>query len=192
MTKQLVVVTLMLALAGGGWAESAVHTRTVDITTPPTGSAVFNYGTGEFTITGGEGLVTVKMVQGTGTATMTALKVTGKLAQGQVAGLVAYGPVHVETTTPPDAQGNGGSQVTASADNRAEYSETTQKVLLYGNAQADYVSLPEGPEAMRAHFTGETIEADLISKSLTVTKAHIAAQEPLKPPAGAAAPAPKR
>jgi hypothetical protein len=189
MTKQLVLVVWLLALAGGvSLAQSAVHTRTVEITTTPTGTATFNYGTGEFTITGGDGLVTVKILQTTGEATLTAPKVSGQLAGQKVARLVAYGPVHLVNTTPPDASGAGGSKIIASADNRAEFSEANEKITLIGNAQADYVSLPDTPEAMRAHFTGDEIEADLNTKSLTVTKAHITAEEPIPPKA---APEPK-
>ena len=183
MTKQLVLVVLLLALAGGvGQAAGAIHTTSVDITTTPTGSTSFNYRTGEFTITGGDGLVTVKMQQTTGTATLTAPKVVGQFAGQKLARMIAYGPMHLEDVTPPDAQGNNGSKIVASADNRAEFSDAAEKVVLYGNAQADYVSLPETADSMRAHFTGEEIEADLNTGSLTVTKGvHITAETPLNP-----------
>jgi lipopolysaccharide export system protein LptA len=194
MTKQLVLVALILLLAAGvSLGQNSVKTQTADLVAP-NGTLVFNYLTGEFTMTGG---VTVKM-QGTRDATMTAPKVTGKLSHNnQVSSLVAYGPVHLEIITAPDAEGNRGD-VKATADDRAEYSEITQKITLIGNAVADYISLPEGPDSRRAHFTGEAIEADLNTSMLTVTKAHITVQTPLKPPeapaapAGTPAPAPKK
>jgi hypothetical protein len=155
----------------------------------PNGTLTFNYLTGDFTITGGTGLVTVKM-QGPDEAIMTTPKVTGKLSKNkQVADLIAYGPVHLDIITPPDAQG-ARAQVIASADDRAEYSEVSQKITLYGNAVADYLSLPEGPDSTRAHFTGDTIEADRNTGLLTVTKAHITAEGPVKPKPAPAAPAP--
>jgi hypothetical protein len=191
MTKQLVLVAVMLALAGGRClAEGAVHSRTVDIDTSPTGKSDFKWDTGEFTFTGGDGLVTVKVRQGPNVTTMTAPKVSGKFTDNKVSRLVASGPMRVEALTPPDADGKGGSRVMASAEDRAEYSEVTQKITLYGNAMADYVALPEGPDSIRAHFAGEAIEADLNTKSLIVTKSHITADVPLKPKETPAAPAP--
>jgi lipopolysaccharide export system protein LptA len=173
-------------------AQASVKSQSADIK----GQAItFNWVTGEFTLTGD-----VKVqIQGPNQATLTAPKMTGKITQAgtKLMSLTAYGPVRVEIITRPDPQGNRG-RIDATATDKAVYSEAAQKIMLYGGAVADYVSLPEGPDSRRAHFTGDEIEADLNTDTLQVTNTHITVQSPLKqpeapPPAPAAqtpAPAP--
>lgn len=179
--KMLVTVPLLVCLgvllAGAvSRAQTAAKTQSADI---EGATGTFNWVTGEFTLTGA-----VKVqIQGANQATMTAPKMTGKITQSgtKLMSLAAYGPVQVEIITRPDPQGNRG-RINATATEKAVYSEATQKIVLYGGAVADYVSLPEGPDSRRAHFTGEEIEADLNTDLLTVTKARVTVQAPLKPP----------
>ncbi len=177
------VLVAILAMAGAGFAQTGTRTESADIKSE---SGSFNWATGEFTLSTN----VVVTIVGANAASVTAPRMTGKLSKAgdQILSLVAYGPVRMEITTPPDEAG-GRARITGTAKDRAEYSETTQKILLYGGAVADYVSLPEGPESRRAHFSGEVIEADLKTSVLTVTKAHITVNAPLQPPSAPVAPA---
>ena len=195
MAKQARVVTVLWVLAGLllvsclAFAQDSRKTQSAEIRGD---SSVFNWIKNELVLTGN---VSVQVTSPNAT-TFTAPKMTAKFskAMDQILTLVATGPVRVEITTAPDADGVR-SRITATGNDKAEYSETTQKIKLLGDAVADYVSLPEGPESRRMHFTGEEIEADLNTSLLTVRKPHISFSTPLKPPAetpapGAPAPAP--
>lgn len=176
MTVPLLVLAALLLAGAVALAQTAAKTQSADI---EGATGTFNWVTGEFTLTG-----EVKVqIQGANQATMTAPKMAGKITQTgtKLMNLSAYGPVRVEIITRPDPQGNRG-RINATATDKAVYSEATQKIVLYGGAVADYVSLPEGPDSRRAHFTGEEIEADLNTDLLTVTKARVTVQAPLKPP----------
>ena len=191
MAKQARIVSVIWVLAGLllvsclAFAQNSKKTQSAVIEGEV---SVFHWSTNELALTGN---VSVQVTSANAT-TMTAPKMTAKFSKGMdlILSLVASGPVHVEIITAPDADGVR-NRITATCNDKAEYSETTQKIMLFGGAVADYVSLPEGPESRRAHFTGEAIEADLNTSMLTVTKAHITVQSPLKPPkAPAGTPAP--
>ena len=53
----------------------------------------------------------------------------------------------------------------------ANYSELTQTVELTGNAEADLIYLPEGPE--QAHFAAEALKVNLKSRTITASKGHL-------------------
>jgi len=184
----VLVFSCLLLLPGLCFAQTSAQSQTAEIQGD---TGIFNWVTGEFSLTGN-----VKVqIRGANEASMTAPKMTGKITQSgtKLMSLTAYGPVRMEIITRPDEQGNPG-RITATANDKAVYAENTQKIVLHGGAVADYLSLPEGPQSRRAHFTGDEIEADLRTDTLAVTKAHITVQSPLKPPEAAvptAVPAPE-
>jgi len=182
-TRGCRVLSAVLAaglFAGGlAWGQANTKTQSAEITAE---SMTFNWGTNEMVFSGGARAV----ISGANPTTLAAPKFTVKLSEKQdrVLSLIAAGPVHIEIVGAPDAHGVR-ARITATAKERAEYAEATQKIVLYGGAEADYVSLPEGPDSRRAHFTGEVMEADLNTSVLTVTKAHLNVTVPLPPPEAA-------
>ena len=188
MAKQARTVTIIWVLAGLllvsclAWAQNSKKTQSADIKGD---GSVFNWNTNELTLTGS---VSVQITSANAT-TMTAPKMTAKFSKAMdlILNLVASGPVRLEIITAPDADGVR-SRMTATCTDKAEYSETTQKIVLHGGAVADYVSLPEGPESRTAHFTGDEIEANLNTSELTVLNTHIRVSSPLKAPPAPSAP----
>ncbi|HEY3397779.1 MAG TPA: LptA/OstA family protein [Armatimonadota bacterium] len=166
----------LLLIAGAAAAQTEIKTQTADLRSD---SMSFNWTTNEMVFIGN---ASVNIANGHH-ATLTAPKLTVKLSDkgDRVIKLVAAGPVRMEIIGAADPQGVK-ARIVATAADRAEYSETTQKIVLYGDAQADYVSLPEGPDSRRAHFTGDIMEADLNTSLLTVTKAHLQVSSPLAKP----------
>lgn len=180
-TGALVLAALLLT-SSLAWGQANTKTQSAEITAE---SMTFNWATNEMVFSGGARAV----ISGANPTTLAAPKFTVRLSEQQdrVLSLVAAGPVHIEIVGKPDAQGVR-ARITAAAKDRAEYAEATQKIVLYGGAEADYVSLPEGPDSRRAHFTGEIMEADLNTSILTVTKARLNVTAPLPPPEGATPP----
>ncbi len=176
------VLVGLLAVSCFALAQNSKKTQSAEIKGD---SLVFNWVSNEVVLTGNASV----QIASANPTIMTAPKMTAKLSKAadQIVNLVAYGQIHLKITTAPDPDGVRG-RITATCNDKAEYSETTQKILLYGGAVADYVSLPEGPESRRAHFTGDQMEADLNTSTLTVTKAHISVNAPLKTPPAATAP----
>lgn len=177
-----VVLAALLQASGLAWGQPNTKTQSAEITAE---SMTFNWATNEMVFSGGARAV----ISGANPTTLAAPRFTVKLSEKQdrVLSLVAAGPVHIEIVGRPDAEGVR-AKITATAKERAEYAEVTQKIVLYGGAEADYVSLPEGPNSRRAHFTGEIMEADLNTSILTVTKAHLNVTAPLPAPEAATPP----
>lgn len=172
-------IALLLLAPGLVLAEAERRTQSVDITAD---TGVYTWTTNTFEFTG----KAHAELTGTYEATIDAPKMVFKLTkQGdKVDSLVANGPatfVLIQT----DSTG-AKRKVTATAQERAEYSEVSQKLVLRGKAEATIVSLPETADAQRAHFTGEVMEANLLTSQLTVTKAHMQVTSPLPTPEGSA------
>jgi hypothetical protein len=97
----------------------------------------------------------------------------------KVVSLVAKGPVNFSIVTRADPKGIR-RKITASARQEATYSEESQVVKLVGGAEADMLPLdaPAGTEA--AHFTGQTISANLRTNRLTVDEANLTVKTPME------------
>ena len=176
------VLTGLLVICGVSPAQNSKKTQSAEIKGD---SMTFNWVSNEVVMTGNA----MVQIEGTNPTTMTAPKMTAKLSKAgdTILTLIAYGQIHLDLTTQPDSDGVR-AKITATCNDKAEYSETTQKIMLYGGAVADYLSLPEGPDSRRAHFTGDQMEADLSTSTLTVTRAHISVNAPLKQPEATPAP----
>ena len=109
---------------------------------------------------------------------MTAGRMTFKLSAGadSIERLTTHEATNFSLVTQP-AEAEQQYQITAAAGG-ATYSEKAQQVVLSGGAQADIVSLPEGPQSQRAQVTGETITADLRTSIIEVNKAHLRVETP--------------
>ena len=146
-------------------------------------SMTYNWDTNVFVFSGNAKVVITEPYQATLTGPRMTVQMSNQM-QG-VTSVVADGPVRMVLLTQADAQGVR-YQITATAQDRAEYSDADRKILLRGGAEADLVSLPEGPDSRRAHFTGDVIAADLKTSQLTVTQARVRVTAPV-PPASAPA-----
>lgn len=182
--KLLFWAALVLLVPGLVLAQAQKRTQSADITAE---TATYNWSKNTFDFSGNAHAV----LKGTYDAVVKAPKMLVKLtAKGdQVESLTANGPVRFELISEPDEQG-ARHKVIATAQERAEYSEVSQKLVLRGNAEATITPLPETADGQRAHFTGEVMEANLATSELTVTKAHMQVTSPLPPAEGTTTPAP--
>ncbi len=112
-------------------------------------------------------------------AEMTATKMVVQLNDqaNRIDSLIAYGPVNFNVITEPNSQGLR-RKIVASAQSQATYSEATQVVALSGGAQADMSTL--GISGATAHFTGQTITANLKTSKLSVDDANLMVKTPVK------------
>ncbi len=156
------------------WAQAGKQTQTADITSQ---TMSFNWNTNTFEFTGNAKVIMAGLYDATVTGPKMVVQLTSK--GDRVKQLVTHGPVRFELVSKPDANGVR-RRVIATAKDRAEYSEITQKIVLRGNAEATIVTLPETPESQRAHFTGDVMEADLGTGLLTFTQARMQVTSPLK------------
>ena len=170
-------MVLILLVPGLVLAQAQKRTQSADITADV---MTFNWTSNAFEFTGNAHAVLKGAYEAVVTAPKMAVKLTAK--SDKVDSLVASGPVRFELVSEPDEQGVR-HKVVATAQDRAEYSEVNQKLVLRGNAEATITALPEAPDAQRAHFTGDVMEANLATSQLTVTKAHMQVTSPLPPPA---------
>ena len=64
-------------------------------------------------------------------------------------------------------------RIEASSNSGGTYEETTQKVVLSGGAVADMTMVPPDERVQAVHFKGEQITADLKTKQIKVSQAHM-------------------
>ena len=171
----LVLGLTLTLLPARGWAQAEKVTQSADITSD---TMSFNWNTNAFEFAGNAKVVMVGPYQ----ATITGPKMNVELTKdNRVKQMLARGPVKFDLISPPDKDGVR-NHIVATADDSAEYSEVTQKIVLRGNAQTTIISLPETADSRRVYFTGDVMEADLGTGTMTVTKAHMQASTPIKQP----------
>ncbi len=114
-------------------------------------------------------------------ATMTAPRMEFKLGPKAdcIEQLQAVGLTHFKVITKPDAEGRR-RQIVATAQEGANYVESTQTVTLSGGAEADILTLPISASTTQAHFSGKTITADLKTSKIDVIDAHLRVITPLE------------
>ncbi len=162
------LVALLLASLAGQAAQTTTRTATV-----AGDKMTLDLRTNDIEFTGQCKLT----IAGPYQATITAARMTFKLSSGadSIEQLTTHGATNFSLITQP-AEAEQQYKITADAAGGATYSEKAQQVVLSGGAQADIVSLPESPESQRAHFTGQTITADLQTSVIEVNKAHLRVQ----------------
>ncbi len=114
-------------------------------------------------------------------ATLTSQKMIFKLSPGAdaIEQLTTEGPTNLSLITEAKQEAQQ-YKIVASASQGAIYSHKDEKVVLSGGAEADIISLPEGPTSQRAHFVGDTITANLKTSIIEVVKAHLRVETSLE------------
>jgi lipopolysaccharide export system protein LptA len=161
------IVALLLASALVAWGQVHQRTRTADIS----GSEmVFRWSKNEFEFSGN----CVLTVQGPTTAILQAPRMVFQLDRsgGSFKSLKAFGPVQLSLTTAPDAE-NVRRKIVARCSQYATFAEGEQVIELVGDAVADMITLPETPEAPRAHFNGDYVRANLSTGELSAKPARL-------------------
>lgn len=171
-----VVIVVMVLLAGLALAQASTKTQTAEIDAE---TLTINWDTNVWVFSGPPPAVLTLTGPQQATLTSPRMSVRFSAKMDRIIHLEATGPVRLELVTKPDAEGNR-RRIVATAKQRAEYSESTQKLVLHGGAEATVVALPEGPESQRAFFSGEVMEANLKTSQLTVQKAHLEVTTPLE------------
>lgn len=129
-----------------------------------------------------DGSVALTMNTSDYNATMSSPKMVVKLT-GQVDPLqsvIADGPVGFTAITKATAD-KPARRIVATAKGQATYFNDTKLVKLIGGATADVTPLPEGVEGDTIHFTGQTINANLKTRKLTVDNANLTVNTTLEP-----------
>ncbi len=157
----LLVTATMLGIA----AQTATRTGTIS-----GDKMTLDLRTNQFVFTGNCKLI----ISGPYKATMTSEKMTFKLsaAADAIEQLITHGPTKLSLITEANQDGQQ-YKVVASASQGATYSRQDERVVLSGGAEADIISLPEGPTSQRAHFVGDSITANLKTSIIEVDKAHL-------------------
>jgi len=165
-------VMLLLALAIGlavtvALAQATKRTQTAVITAD---DLVYDWETDIFEFTGNCRV----QISGPDEATMTAPKMIVELNEkaDRVKILRTVGKTHFSVLTAPNNKGQR-RRIEASSNNGATYNETTQKVVLSGGAVADMTMVPPDERVHAVHFKGERITADLNTKQIKVSQAHM-------------------
>ena len=168
----LAVVIVLAASVSGQTVQKTTRTATV-----VGDKMTLDLKTSQFVFTGHCKL----SITGPYEATMTSAKMTFKLSSGgdDIEHLATHGPTDFSLVTSPQGEEKR-YKVAATATQGATYSERDQQIVLQGNAEADIVSLPEGPQSQHAHFTGQTITADLKTSVIEVSQAHLKVETPLE------------
>ncbi len=168
----LSVVLLVAAVVVGPAAQTATRTGTVS-----GDKMILDLKTNQFVFTGNCKLT----ITGPYKATLTSGKMTFKLSAeaDAIEQLTTYGSTHLSLITEANQEGQQ-YKIVASASQGATYSRQGEKVVLSGGAEADLISLPEGPTSQQAHFVGDSIVANLKTSVIEVAKAHLRVETSLK------------
>lgn len=101
------------------------------------------------------------------------VKLTGQSAEnGRVDSVIADGPVAFTAIT-KKTEKSPARKIVATSKDQATYSNDTKLVKLIGGATADVTPLEEGVVGDVIHFTGQTINANLKTRKLTVDNANL-------------------
>jgi len=168
----LILVLLLTAVMVGIAAQTATRTGTVS-----GDRMTLNLKTNQFVFTGNCKLT----IAGLYNATMTSHKMTFQLSAGAdaIEQLMTHGPTNLSLITEANEDGQQ-YKLIAAASQGATYSRKDEKVVLSGGAEADIISLPEGPTSQQAHFAGDSITANLKTSIIEVDKAHLRVETSLE------------
>lgn len=161
---------ILLAL-GGAIAQNGTRTNSAEVKAK---DLVYNWDTNEMKFSGN---CTLTIFAGYD-ASMTAPTMQVKLSEtnDRILRLVADGVVHFNVLTKPGEDGVR-RKIVASAQQQAIYNEDTQTVVLSGGAVADITTV--GSDRQAAHFTGQTLTANLKTSQLIVNDANLKVHTPL-------------
>jgi len=176
MTKKLTLLLSVLIVLSCTWALSQQVKRTRNATVGAPKMEI-DWDTGVIEFSGGVKLTVGGDYEGTMTAPSMNVQLTAK--HDKIKLLVAKGPVHFTILTRPDAKG-ARRKIVASAQQEATYSEETQLVKLTGGAKADMSTVGSQDAAESAHFTGQTITANLKTNRLIVDDANLTVESQLQ------------
>ena len=167
MTRKLALVVTAMIIAGAAWTQATKRTRSAEISGK---QMEYRWEKNEFEFTG----ECVLKIQGPTTATMKSPRLVFQLtADGRTVKLLkAFGPVDFSALTPPDKQGHR-RRIAGHCTKFATYDEANGVIQVVGSAVADLVTLPETPDAPRAHFTGDVITINLKKGIVRATPAHL-------------------
>ena len=167
MIRKAMLLVAAAAVATVGWSQATKRTRTAEISGK---QMEYRWEKNEFEFTGD----CVLKIQGPTSATMKAPRLVFQLASdGKTVKLLkAFGPVDFTAVTPPDKQGHR-RRISGHCTKYATYDEANGVIEVVGSAVADLVTLPEGPETPRAHFTGDVITINLKKGIVRATPAHL-------------------
>ncbi len=174
--RKFAALVLAIVAAGAVLGQARKQTRTAEVTAP---EMVYRWDTNEFVFRGN----CVLQVHDANRATMRAPAMKVKLGPkgATIDSLRAEGPVNILVITAPDKEGVK-RKITARCSDHASYTEKTQEIQLVGDAVADVVSLPEGPESMRAHFTGDALIVSLKKSEVRAENARLRVEGIVTPP----------
>jgi len=171
----IALLGLLLALTAIGLTEE-LRTRTVQI---DYGNLTFHWDTNVMEFAGSSGQPCKLTMTAPHQATMTAPKMSCKLSSGgqDIEWLETGGTTYLTVLTSPDEEG-AQLKIIATGSHGGKYSKVSQTVELTGAAKADLISVPEGTG--EAHFTAETLQVNLKTKTITATKGHLKVITPLE------------
>ena len=169
MTAVSRVMLLLGALALAAAIAGGQQVRRTETGTVSADLIEYDFGANAFTATGN----TRVTILGTHNAELRAPELTMDLSDqlNQILSVDATGPVYLEVLTAPDDEGLR-RRIIARASAGAAYRQSTQTVVLSGQAVADVTTLPEG-NVEAAHFEGQSIVVDLAKSTLTAREATI-------------------
>ena len=160
----LIVAAIIVAVA---WSQATKRTRSAEISGK---QMEYRWAKNEFEFTG----ECVLHIKGPTSATMKAPRLVFQLTpDGRAVKLLkAFGPVDFTAVTPADKEGHR-RRISGHCTKFATYDEPKGVIQVVGEAVADLVTLPETPEAPRAHFSGDVITIDLKNGIVRATPAHL-------------------
>lgn len=167
----LVSLTVALLALGGALAQNGTRTKSAEVKAK---DLIYNWDTNELKFSGNCSLTILAGYD----ATMTAPSMQVKLSESndRILRLVANGVVNFNVLTKAGEDG-ARRKIVASAQQQAIYNEDTQTVVLTGGAMADVTTV--GSDRQAAHFTGQTLTANLKTSQLIVNDANLKVQTPL-------------
>lgn len=166
---RIILISVLAALAIAGLTQQR-RTQTTQI---DYGDVTFHWDTNVLEFVGTAEQPCKLTVTGPHQATMTAPRMSCKLASGgkqRIEWLKTTGKTHLTVVTKPDEEGRR-LKIVATGSQGATYSELTQTIELAGGAQADLTYLPEGPE--EAHLAAEVLKVNLKAKTISASKGHL-------------------